>query len=141
MFIRNLRTSVQDTEMSCAITMARTLERRERQRVSSLAQARQRLANKLRIGRGTFENLVRGRVKRIDAVIRDRLHSLLARELEAEIARLTHELDTLRQAGARPDSEHFSEVETYLLRARSLLAGPPSPQQGDAPGISETDWS
>lgn len=138
MFIRNLRTTVQESEMQCAVTMARTLERRERQRVSSLALARQGLANKLKVGVGTFENLVRGRVKRIDAAIRDRLHALLCRELETEIARLTHELDTLRQTGARPDSEHFGEVEAYLVLARSLLDGAPSPRQGNAESISET---
>ena len=113
----------QGKAMSTAITLAQTLERRERTRVSSLAAARQRLADKLKIGVGTFENLVRGRVKRVDAAIRDRLHALLVRELEAEITRLSHELEIARQCGAHLACEQVGEIETHLAKARSLLNG------------------
>ena len=71
----------------------------------------------------SVERLVRGRVKRIDASIRDRLQALLVRELESEIARLTHELEIARQRGAHLASEQISEIETHLSRASSLLKG------------------
>ncbi len=107
--------------MSSAITFARTLEQRERTRVSSVKVARARLAHKLRVGVGTVENLVRGRVKRIDATIRDRLQALLVTELEQEILRLTHELEIARQCGAHLASQQVGEIETHLAKARALL--------------------
>jgi hypothetical protein len=120
--IRSLRTSRQNG-MSTAVAIAQSLERRERMRAPTLAHARQRLADKLRIGVGTFENLVRGRVKRIDAEIKRRLDALLVRELEAEIARLTHELSLARQGGAHPACEHVGEIEAHLACARALITG------------------
>lgn len=124
MDIRGVRTSLPNGDsMTTATALARSLERRERTRVDSMPVARQRLAGKLRIGVGTLENIVRGRVKRIDAAIRDRLQALLVRELEAEIARLTHELEIARQGGSHPACEHVGEVETYLAKARALLSG------------------
>lgn len=117
--IRTLGQSPQ-AEMS-AVAVAQILERRERQRVSSKSIARRTLANKLRVGIGTVENLVRGRVKRVDEKIRDRLQALLVRELEQEITRLTHELEIARQSGVPLDSQQISEVETYLAKARATL--------------------
>jgi hypothetical protein len=111
------------TSMTTVVAFARDLERRERARVSSLAIARQNVARRLRVGVGTFENLVRDRVKRIDATIRDRLQELLVSELEQEISRLTHELEMARQSGAHPASQHVGEIETYLEKARALLRG------------------
>lgn len=107
--------------MSSAVVIAQNLERRERSRVGSRTHARRSLAAKLRVGVGTLENLVRGRVKRVDAAIRDRLQALLVRELEQEIARLTHELEIARQSGAHLASEQISEVETHLAKARATL--------------------
>lgn len=107
--------------VNSAILIARTLEHKERSRVSTVLEARQRIAERLRVGVGTFENLVRGRVKRIDATIRDRLQALLVRELEGEIVRLQHELAMARQCGERLDSLQISEVETHLARATAAL--------------------
>jgi hypothetical protein len=109
--------------MTSAISIAQTLERRERLRGVSSQSARETLARKLQVGLGTVENLIRGRVKRIDDTIRGRLQALLVRELESEIARLTHELEIARQGGAHLASEQISEIETHLSRASSLLSG------------------
>ena len=116
---RDLRNSVPD--MNCAISLARNLENRERSRVGNKQTARRALARKLRVGVGTVEHLVRGRVKRVDAAVRDRLQALLVRELEQEIARLTHELEIARQGGAHLASEQISEVETHLARIRKIM--------------------
>lgn len=122
MNIRSLRTHSQDTDqVTASIAIAQSLEQRERSRVSTVRLARIRVAERLRVGVGTFENLVRGRIKRIDATIRDRLQALLVRELEGEIMRLTHELEIARQCGAHPDSQQMREVETYLAKARHIL--------------------
>jgi hypothetical protein len=114
--------NVQGGEMSAVAAIAQSLERRERERVGgTLAQARQRIADKLRIGVGTFENLVRGRVKRVDAAVRDRLQALIIREIETEIMRLNHELETYRRSGVALGSDEISEIEAHLCAARSLL--------------------
>ena len=124
MVIRRVGTSKPDGDaVNTSIAFARNLEQRERRSVSSLRLARTRLAGKLRIGVGTLENLLRGRVKRIDAMVRDRLQALLVHELQQEIARLTHELELARQSGAHPACEHVGEVEAYLAKARALLNG------------------
>ena len=108
--------------MICAVSLARRLESRERHRTGNQQVARRSLAMKLRVGVGTIENLVRGRVKRIDATIRDKLQALLVKELEQEIARLWHELDIARQGGAHLASEQISEIETHLSQARAVLS-------------------
>lgn len=120
--IRSTRTNLQDDPMA-ALAIAQNLERRERTRVSTVKLARQRLADKLRIGAGALENIIRGRAKRIDAAIRDRLQALLIRELEAEIKRLQHELEIHRQCGMSLGGEQVSEVEAYLAKATALLKG------------------
>lgn len=115
--------TVSGDEMSNAFAIAQNLERRERARVGSTERARRSLAARLRIGVGTFENLVRERVKTVDARIRDRLQALLVHELEQEIQRLTHELEMARQSGAHPACQHVGEIEAHLQKIHSLMAG------------------
>ena len=110
-------------DMSSAVSLAQTLERRERTRLGCRDVARRSLASKLRIGVGSLENLVRGRVKRVDATIRDRLQALVIKELELEILRLQHELAIATQSSSRPDDDEIFEVETHLKRARAALSG------------------
>lgn len=101
--------------------IARSLEAKEQQRAGSKDLARSSIASKLGIGRGTYDNLIRGRIKRLDVIIRDRLHALLMRELETEIARLSHELEIHRQCGTHLDSGEVGEVETHLAAAKAIL--------------------
>lgn len=111
--------SVQFQDQSAAI-IAR-LERREVQRAGSITAGRQRLADKLGALPGTLENLARGRLKRIDGWLRLRAENLLMRELEREIAALTHELEALRATGADPRMSAVGEIETALATARRLM--------------------
>lgn len=111
MVLRNKRITV--PEMRSAFSLAKSLERRERARVGSVDRARRVLADRLRIGVGTFENLVRERVKTVDARIRDRLQALLVKELEAEILRLNHELEMARQIGTPLNSDHAYPVNAH----------------------------
>lgn len=105
-----------------AIMHAKSLERLERARGATVETARTRIARRLRVGIGQFEHVVRGRVKRIDAVIRDRLQALLVREIESEISRLQHELELVRQSGGSLASDQVREIEAHLSAARSLLS-------------------
>ena len=110
-------------DMANAISLAQNLEKRERARLGCRATARRSLAGKLRIGSGTLENLIRGRVKRVDAAIRDRLQALLIKELELEIGRLWHDLEIARQTGAHPNSDEITKAEKLLFEARAVLNG------------------
>lgn len=109
--------------MPNAVVIAQNLERRERLRGVSVSVARETLARKLQVGVGTVERLVRGRVKRIDETIRGRLQALLVRELQAEILRLTHELEIARQSGCHLAGEQVGEIETHLAKAAAILKG------------------
>lgn len=113
------------TTIEQARELAIALERRERGRSATLDVARASLARRIGISPVTWRNLALGRLKRIDAWMRDRLQALLIRELEAEIARLTHELEVARQCGDHLASQHVAEIETCLTRARSILEGQP----------------
>jgi hypothetical protein len=123
--IRTVRINSRDGLMTDAFAIAHRLEVIERQRAPTLGIARRRLADKLRIGLGSLENIVRQRVKRIDAEVKRRLDELLVRELNAEIFRLQNELEMARQSGEHPINGHVTEVETLLMRARALLSGAP----------------
>lgn len=106
-----------------ARALARNLEQRERGRVGGIEAARASLARQAGIAPSTWRNLTLGRLKRLDAWLRDRLQGMLVRELEAEIARLSHELEAARQCGDHLASQHVSEIEAHLSAARSILNG------------------
>jgi len=121
--MQSIQSSGENSQMTSAVTWARSLERTERNRLGSVPQARRALARKLRVSVGTVENLIRDRVKRVDAAIRDRLQALVIRELEQEIARLQHELEMARQGGDHPASQHIGAIETHLAQAKALMRG------------------
>ena len=102
---------------------ARTLEQRERSRAGNLKNARAALARRAGVSPATWRNLAQGRLKRLDAWLRDRLGALIIRELEAEIARLEHDLATARARGDHLGSQHVCEIETHLAKARAILRG------------------
>jgi hypothetical protein len=112
-----------EPRMTTAVALAQSLERRERDRGIGVPAARAELARKLKIGIGTVDNLVRGRIKRVDETIRDRLRALFMREIEAEIQRLTHELETLKRGGHHLASQQIGEVEAHLASAKAILNG------------------
>lgn len=108
--------------MTPAVALARSLERKERSRGFSQPHARERIAGKLRIGVGTFENIVRNRVKGVDAAVRDRIRDLLISEIQSEITRLDHELQMVRQIGCQLAMDQIREIEAHLGKAKELLA-------------------
>lgn len=111
------------TTIERARQIARDLEQRERSRVGSVEAARTTLARRAGVSPATWRNLALGRLKRLDAWMRDRLQALVIRELEAEIARLTNELEIARQCGDHLASQHICEIEAHLAAARLILNG------------------
>jgi hypothetical protein len=105
--------------------LARRLEKRVASRVGSLADARPIVARDIGVSPGTLETLRRGRLKRIEGWLRDKVASLLMREIEAEIRRLNHELALYQQIGRAPRPGDLAEIETDLaaLKAALLMGG------------------
>lgn len=112
------------TTVEEARDLARRLEKREWHRSGEeMPIVRAKLARSIGVAPTTWRNLALGRLKRLDAWMRDRLQGLLIRELEAEILRLSHDLDVARQSGARVGGEQVIEIETMLARCKALLNG------------------
>ena len=83
--------------------------------------ARASIARALGIGNGTLENLIRNRVKSISADVAAKIMALRAKQIEAEIARLTHERDLALQSYAAVDPGQVREMEVCLEKMRSLV--------------------
>lgn len=99
------------------------LAQRERRRGAKTQVVRERLARAIGCAKGTIENIMNGRLKRVDAWLRESIRRALIAEIEREIKALTHELDILRAAGGDTRRLEVAEIEACLERARSLLAG------------------
>lgn len=106
-----------------AAATAASLVVREETRSRSRMTAYRAVGWKIGMSATWVRKLVAGGVRTINADIKQRLDDLLIRELEAEIARLSHELEMARQSGAHPVSLVVGEIETHLARARELMNG------------------
>lgn len=84
-------------------------------------EAREIVARRAGISPGTLENLRNGRLKQIAAHVYGSLRGLVIRELEAEIARLEHELTVARQTSVRPDDDAIFAAAAQLAAARQLI--------------------
>jgi hypothetical protein len=104
------------------LAMASGLVRRERARSHlDTPNAIKTVARSIGLTPGSLENLVRGRAKRITLSVAAAVRRAMIRELENEVARLTHELELVRAGGADPRSLEMAEIETCLARATALL--------------------
>lgn len=65
--------------------------------------------------------LVSSGLGRVDGDVGRAIDALLLREIEAEIIRLTHDLETARRCGSHAASPQIGEIETHLAKARGLL--------------------
>jgi len=101
---------------------ASELENREKARSGvPLTIARQTVARRLSVAPGTLEGLRRGRGKGARAWLVERLQSAFVRELELEIARLTHERQMALQIGMDTREDQVREIEAHLAAARGLI--------------------
>ena len=105
-----------------ARTWGRSLEEAEAMRSgTSIPEARKRIARKTGISPGTFENLRNGRLKSIGAHFYARLREAAIAEMEAEIRRLSHEIDIARQAGCDARDDEMAAASAALAKARKLI--------------------
>lgn len=101
---------------------AHSLVKREAERQQDTErQAIERVARTLRVTPGSFANVVRNRVKKVSADIRDRIVAACIADLAREIQRLEHERQLLMAMGASPRSDDMDEVEAALAKARAAI--------------------
>lgn len=104
--------------------IARVLEDREAARVGKLPIARQSLARRIGCAPGTLETLRKGRLKRIERWLHEKLEALLIKEIEAEIRRLSHELETYRLArGDAAGAPQMAQLAAAIENAKRLIGG------------------
>lgn len=109
--------------LDAARRIAHDLEVREQIRFGgSRSDARNRLARRLGSpwSPGTLYNLARDRLKRLDADLRGALAAYAISDLEAEIERLTRDLEAARALGGAQDPRLVRQIGVVLDRARRL---------------------
>lgn len=108
-------------EAAEARNLANILVKQETRRIGDRERARASVARAIGTVPGTIENLQRGRLKRISGWLRDALRARVVRELEAEVARLQHEIATLAQTGVDPRSNETAAVNADLSAILTVL--------------------
>ena len=115
-----------DDKMSAFDTAVRAeLIKLEAMRASSMgvskAYARKVVARDTRLAPGTLENIRNKRTKGVRGWIAETIRNALLRELEREIARLTHEHQCLLASGASHRDSEMEQVGADLARVRQSL--------------------
>lgn len=108
-------------EASEARSLTMLLVDQQARRTGNRITAREQVARSIGVSPGTVENLQRGRLKTIAGWLRDALRARVIRELEAEIARLQHEIAVLRQSGVDPRSDEMAAVRADLSAVLEVL--------------------
>ncbi len=104
-------------------TMARGIvEREQGQTGLTQEQAAKSVARRIREAPGTIMRLIKGRAKRIDAAVRDKLTAYAIAQIEAHRMRLDHELALARACGPDPREAQLDRVASLLAEAEALMA-------------------
>lgn len=104
--------------------IARKLEDKIASKLGCINRARAAISRRIGGGflPGTLERLRKGRLKRMDGWVSDRIRSLLVAEIQREIEALQHDLAIYHRAGNAPvGPSEIEEAEALLARARSVL--------------------
>lgn len=83
--------------------------------------ARVQVARAVGVQPGTLENIQRGRLKRISGWLRDALRARIIHELEAELARLQHEINTYKQTGVDPHQDQATALRADMSAILTVL--------------------
>lgn len=109
--------------MTACVAKLNRIVAREEQRTRSRMLAYRIVGRKLNRSATWVREFIGRGIGRVDATISERIDEILIRGLEADVARLTHELELARQVGAHPASHRITEVEKLLAEASTLLNG------------------
>lgn len=109
--------------LDTAETLARNCVRRHATRSGlTLDEARDRMAARIGWAPGTLYNLLRGRLKKLDADLRAGLTRYAIEDLQHEIAALTRELEDARGLGGARDPAMARKAAAILAEAQALHA-------------------
>ena len=110
------------TDAAIARDWAEILEEREARRAGvSRAEARPIVARKTGVPEGKLYSLRRNRLKDFPRYLLQRLGQSVIRELEAELRQVEHDLQTLTQIGAHPDSGETLSLLSSRRKIREAL--------------------
>lgn len=102
---------------------SKRLVRKEQERVGGGAEtALASVARRLRAAPGAFANIIRMRVKKVSADLRDRIVAAALSDIEHEIERLDHDKRLLEGMGCGPSHHDLVTLEGALETARDALA-------------------
>lgn len=101
---------------------SKRLVRKEQERIGGCANtALATVARRLRAAPGAFANIIRMRVKKIHADLRDRIVAAALADIEHEIERLDEDKRTLSALGFGPSHNDVLAVEDAIASARAAL--------------------
>ena len=83
--------------------------------------ARKAVARRLEVAPGALENIRRGRVKGVRAWLYERIRAGVIREIESEMARLSHELEVARRSGLAVNKGEAHAVEARIASLAKLI--------------------
>ena len=110
------------SDVEIAAGWAAALEEREAKRAGvSLRQAREVVARKTGVPSGKLYSLRRGRLKDIARRFVERLGDAVRGELELELRRVEHELQTYRQIGLGAGESEMQSALASRARIRAAL--------------------
>jgi hypothetical protein len=96
------------------------IEEAYRNEGSTRAAARSKIARALGIGNGTLENLIRERVKKVDADLAAKTLALRLKTIEVQIARLENQRKIALAGYAELDPGRVADLEIGLQKLRAL---------------------
>lgn len=98
------------------------LQKREAMRSgATLEQAKDAVSRRYRIAKGSLENAIRGRLKTVRTRLAEQIRTAIVKDLEVEIAALSHELSIASTTRVGPAPLEIAKVEALLAEARELL--------------------
>lgn len=102
---------------------SKRLVRKEQDRIGGCAEtALASVARRMKAAPGAFANIIRMRVKKVSADLRDRIVAAALSDIEHEIERLDHDKRLLEGLGCGPSHSDVVTLEGALETARDALA-------------------
>jgi len=104
-------------------SFSRSLVRRDQIRTGGCAEtAIQRVADRIKVSRGTFANIVRKKVKSVCMSVGQRIIAAAISDIENERRQLDHERELILSVASPTNTDDLLAVETALEAARAGLA-------------------
>lgn len=111
------------SDLETADRYVRALERAEADRLGvRTIEARPFIAHHLRTTEGALEGIRKKRTKVIPSWLMARIRARFVAHLQSEIARLEHEINLARQAGAHHADNDLQAAQAQVVAARKILS-------------------